>query len=154
MMPAATIARPPTAHAVPVYAREREDALSSGYQELERLRAQARIPVMHGTSGQVLEVLQRRIGRESLGINAVARSMGMSKRTLQRRLKAQMVHYAGLRDRVRFNYAIRCLLEDKMSVEKTSKYLDFSDRTSFTNAFKRLSGLSPSVFRRLYRDYV
>lgn len=152
MMPAATIAQTPPPESI--HARAREGSLDSGYQDLERFRGQARIPVMHGTAGQVLETLQRRIGKESLGINAVSRSMGMSKRTLQRHLKAQMVHYAGLRDRVRFNHAIRCLLIEKMSIEQTSQYLDFSDRTSFTNAFKRLSGLSPSVFRRLYRDYV
>jgi AraC-like DNA-binding protein len=150
MMPVASIAQAlPSQH---IYNREK--VLDSGYQDLERLRGQARIPIMHGTAGQVLESLQRRIGREPLGINVVSQNMGMSKRTLQRRLKSQMVHYAGLRDRVRFNHAINCLLIEKMSVEETSKFLDFSDRTSFTNAFKRLSGLSPSVFRRLYRDYV
>jgi AraC-like DNA-binding protein len=150
MMPAASIAQTsPSQHIF-----KREKVLDSGYQDLERLRGQARIPIMHGTAGQVLESLQRRIGREPLGINVVSQSMGLSKRTLQRRLKSQMVHYAGLRDRVRFNHSIRCLLIERMSVEDTSKFLDFSDRTSFTNAFKRLSGLSPSVFRRLYQDYV
>jgi AraC-like DNA-binding protein len=131
-----------------------EKALDSGYQNLDRIRGQARIPVMHGTAGQVLVTLQNRIGCDSLGIKYIAEHMGMSKRTLQRRLKAQMVHYAGLRDRVRFNRAINCLLVEKMSIEATSGYLDFSDRTSFTNAFKRWSDLSPSTFRKLYRDYV
>jgi AraC-like DNA-binding protein len=131
-----------------------DKALDSGFQDLDRVRGRARIPVMHGTAGQVLITLQNRIGRNSLGIKFIADSMGMSKRTLQRRLKAQMVHYAGLRDRVRFNRAISCLLVDKMSIEATSAYLDFSDRTSFTNAFKRWSDLSPSTFRKLYRDYV
>jgi len=125
-----------------------------GYQDLERLKARARIPVMAGTAGDTLIVLQQRVGNSTLGIKDVADNMQLSKRTLQRRLKAQMVSYAGLRDRVRFNRAINCLLIDGMSIAETSKFLDFSDRTSFTNAFKRWSDLSPSAFRKLYRDYV
>lgn len=140
--------------APPNFSFNDEVVLHTGFQDLGRLKAQARIPIVSGAAGQVLEALQSRIGHESLGITVVAESLGMSKRTLQRRLKTQMVQYASLRDRVRFNKAIDCLLLDKMSIEATSKYLDFSDRTSFTNAFKRWCGLSPSVFRKLYRDYV
>ncbi len=128
--------------------------LDAGFQDLDRLTAKARIPVMSGMAGNVLAVLQERVGKDTLGIKDVAQSMDVSKRTLQRHLKAQMVSYAGLRDRVRFNRAIDCLLVENMSIEATSKHLDFSDRTSFTNAFKRWSDLSPSVFRKLYRDYV
>lgn len=128
--------------------------LEVGFQDLDRLTAKARIPVMSGMAGNVLAVLQERVGNDTLGIKDVAKSMDVSKRTLQRHLKAQMVSYAGLRDRVRFNRAIDCLLIDNMSIEATSKHLDFSDRTSFTNAFKRWSDLSPSVFRKLYRDFV
>lgn len=125
-----------------------------GYQDLEELRAKARIPVMGGTAGDVLEVLQQRIGKKPLGISDVARDMQLSKRTLQRHLQQQMVSYAALRDRVRFNRAFDCLLIENMSIEQTSKHLDFSDRTSFTNAFKRWANLSPSAFRKLYRDYI
>jgi AraC-like DNA-binding protein len=133
---------------------EEKQYVDVGYQDLERLTAQAKIPIMSGVAGNVLAVLQERVGSNTLGIKDVAKSMDVSKRTLQRHLKAQMVSYAGLRDRVRFNRAIDCLLIDNMSIEATSKFLDFSDRTSFTNAFKRWSNLSPSVFRKLYRDFV
>ncbi|MFT5421633.1 MAG: AraC-like DNA-binding protein [Candidatus Endobugula sp.] len=128
-------------------------SMDIGFQDFEKLKAKARIPLMSGVAANVLVVLQERLGRNSMGIKEVAKSIDVSKRTLQRHLKAQMVSYASLRDRVRFNRAIGCLLVDNMSIEATSKYLDFSDRTSFTNAFKRWAGLSPSVFRKLYRDY-
>jgi AraC-like DNA-binding protein len=133
---------------------EFDQTIEVGFQDLDRLTAKARIPTMSGMAGNVLLVLQERVGRDTLGIKDVAKSMDVSKRTLQRHLKAQMVSYAGLRDRVRFNRAIDCLLIDNMNIETTSKFLDFSDRTSFTNAFKRWSNLSPSVFRKLYRDFV
>lgn len=140
--------------AVAISQPEEKQYIDVGYQDLERLTAKAKIPIMSGVAGNVLSVLQERVGCNTLGIKDVAKSMDVSKRTLQRHLKAQMVSYAGLRDRVRFNRAIDCLLIDNMSIEATSKFLDFSDRTSFTNAFKRWSKLSPSVFRKLYRDFV
>ncbi|ODS24508.1 AraC family transcriptional regulator [Candidatus Endobugula sertula] len=125
-----------------------------GFKDLEDLRTRARIPVMEGTAGNVVRILQQRIGCQSLSISSVAKDLQLSKRTLQRHLQQQMVSYALLRDRVRFNRAFDCLLVENMSIEETSKHLDFSDRTSFTNAFKRWANLSPSVFRKLYRDYV
>ncbi len=140
-----------TAVITPSYSVSRMDA---GYQDLERLRARARIPMMSGTAGDVLNRLQERIGRLPLDIQAVAESLDLSQRTLQRRLKSQMVTYVALRDRVRFHHAIDCLLVDGMGVEEASKYLDFSDRTSFTNAFKRWAKMSPNTFKKLYRDYV
>ena len=61
-------------------------------------------------------------------------------------------NFAQLRDDLRFHYAIKYLIGEHMSVDTVSKALDFSDRTSFTNAFKRWTGLSPSVCRKLFRD--
>jgi len=78
--------------------------------------------------------------------------MKLSKRTLQRRLQQQNVNFAELRDQVRFHHAIRMLVEGNVSIDSISSALDFSDRTSFTNAFKRWTGLSPSAFRRKFRD--
>jgi AraC-like DNA-binding protein len=113
----------------------------------------ARIPLVEGVAAKVVEVLQSRVGHESLAIGDIAADMGLSKRTLQRRLQQQDANFAQLRDSVRFHYAIRFLIDQHMSVDSASKALDFSDRTSFTNAFKRWTGISPSVFRKLFRDY-
>ena len=93
------------------------------------------------------------MGHSDLSIDRIAEDIGLSKRTLQRRLQQQDANFAQLRDDVRFHYSIKYLIDDHMSVDLVSKALDFSDRTSFTNAFKRWTGLSPSVFRKLFRDY-
>lgn len=113
----------------------------------------AKIPETEGISSRVLEVLHRRVGQSSLAIDHIAEELGLSKRTLQRRLQQQGANFAQLRDSLRFHYAIKYLIDRHMSVDAVSKTLDFSDRTSFTNAFKRWTGLSPSVFRKLFRDY-
>jgi AraC-like DNA-binding protein len=127
--------------------------LDVGFTDFEELKQKANIPNMSGVAGKVLDVLLRRVGNDQLNIENIAGDLSLSKRTLQRRLQSENVNFAALRDLVRFNSSIECLLVKNMSIESTSSYLDFSDRTSFTNAFKRWTNLSPSVFRKVYRDY-
>ena len=99
------------------------------------------------------DALKQRVGREDLSIDRIAEDLKLSKRTLQRRLQQQNANFAQLRDILRFHYSIKYLIDEHMSVDTVSKSLDFSDRTSFTHAFKRWTSLSPSVFRKLFRDY-
>jgi len=113
----------------------------------------ARIPETYGVPGRVIGVLQNRIGRESLSIDRIADDLNLSKRTLQRRLQQHDISFAQLRDNVRFHHSIAHLIEHHESIDSISSSLDFSDRTSFTNAFKRWTNLSPSAFRKLFRDY-
>ncbi len=126
---------------------------TEGVKTFEEYVQQARLPEVYGVPGRVVEVLQKRIGRSSLSIDFIAEEMNLSKRTLQRRLQQQCISFAQLRDQVRFHHSINYLIEHAMSIDSISASLDFSDRTSFTNAFKRWTGLSPSTFRKLFRDY-
>ena len=121
---------------------------------LDEYLEQARLPEVYGIPSRVVEVLRKRIGQSALGIGNVAEELNLSKRTLQRRLQQQDISFADLRDQVRFHYAVDYLVKQHMSIDSISVSLDFSDRTSFTNAFKRWTGLSPSTFRKLFRDYV
>ncbi len=125
-----------------------------GVKSFKEYSYQAKLPQAYGIAGKVVDVLQVRIGHQALGIDHIAADMSLSKRTLQRRLQQQNINFAQLRDQVRFHYSIGYLVERNHSIEHTSRILDFSDRTSFTNAFKRWTGLSPSTFRKLFRDYV
>jgi len=121
---------------------------------LDEYLQQAKLPEVYGVPARVVEVLQRRIGHAPLNIGHISEELNLSKRTLQRRLQQQEISFAELRDQVRFHYSIDYLIKQHMSIDSISASLDFSDRTSFTNAFKRWTGLSPSTFRKLFRDYV
>lgn len=121
---------------------------------LDEYLQQAKLPEVYGVPARVVEVLQKRIGHASLSIGHIAEELNLSKRTLQRRLQQQEISFAELRDQVRFHYSIDYLIKQHLSIDSISASLDFSDRTSFTNAFKRWTGLSPSTFRKLFRDYV
>lgn len=131
-----------------------EPEVLHGAEALDAYLEKARLPDVVGVSSRVVEVLTRRIGHAPLSISHVADELNFSKRTLQRRLQKQSVSFAELRDKVRFHYSIDYLIRQHMSIDNISAALDFSDRTSFTNAFKRWTNLSPSTFRKLFRDYV
>ncbi len=124
-----------------------------GVKSLDEYIHQATIPEVYGVSGRVIDVLQRRIGGMPLSIDHISEELKLSKRTLQRRLQQQNVSFAQLRDQVRYHHAINYLVRHTLSIDSISTALDFSDRTSFTNAFKRWTALSPSTFRKLFRDY-
>ena len=110
----------------------------------------ASIPSVSGIGAEAVDIICSRIGKESLDIESIAKELGHSRRTLQRLLKAEMVSYAALRDKVRFHYSIRFLLRDKKSLEEIASALDFNSTDSFKNAFKRWAKITPQQFLELY----
>ncbi len=131
-----------------------DESFEAGHvKSYEEYLALAEIPKVDGVAHRIVDALIQRIGQHSLAVDDIASDVRLTRRTLQRRLQEQNANFAQLRDSVRFHYAIKYLIDDHMSVDAVSKALDFSDRTSFTNAFKRWTGLSPSLFRKLFRDY-
>ncbi|MDH4458232.1 MAG: AraC family transcriptional regulator ligand-binding domain-containing protein [Nevskia sp.] len=81
------------------------------------------------------------------GIERMATVLGLHPRTMQRRLQDEDQRYAELQDRARFKLAARWLEDGRQDIETISERLGFSDRRSFTRAFTRWSGTSPSAFR-------
>lgn len=81
-------------------------------------------------------------------IGKVARHMNMSTRTLQRRLAGNGHGFARLRDEIRFRLAAETLKSGNYSIEEIGEMLGFSDRHSFTRAFKRWSGMTPGAYRK------
>jgi AraC-like DNA-binding protein len=114
----------------------------------------AQLPELNGIAARVMTSLVTRVGSSGLSASHIASDLNVSKRTLQRRLQQQDLSFTELRDRARFNYVLPLLVANEVSIDRLSSMLDFSDRTSFTLAFKRWTGLSPNTFRKLFRDYV
>ncbi|MCA1443570.1 AraC family transcriptional regulator ligand-binding domain-containing protein [Ensifer sp. IC4062] len=82
-----------------------------------------------------------------LGLQAVARSLGMSPRTLQRRLKFCSVDFEELLDETRRSEAIRLICEGVHSMTDIAFKVGYSDSAHFTRAFKRWAGVAPSRFQ-------
>jgi AraC-like DNA-binding protein len=86
-----------------------------------------------------------------LGLDALADELGLHPRTLQRRLKAAGESHSNIQSRVRHRLAQTWLQQPELSIEDISERLGFTDRRSFTLAFTRWSGQTPSEFRRNLR---
>jgi AraC-like DNA-binding protein len=82
-----------------------------------------------------------------VGIDRVARELGMSRQTLYRRLKAEGVTFEQILDAKRRQLAVRYLKLDRISVKAAAYKLGFSDPAAFSRAFKRWTGLPPSEAR-------
>jgi len=80
----------------------------------------------------------------------LARQLGMSERTLKRRLAAQGTSYTELLDAARRTRALELLGSD-VSVEEVSARLGYSDAANFTRAFRRWTGQSPRALRQSAR---
>lgn len=99
-------------------------------------------------SQQIFDLLLNQPELLGQGLEALAQTMGVHARTLQRRLKDSGDSHSAILDRVRFQLAQRWLPDEQHSIEDISERLGFSDRRSFTQAFLRWSGQTPSRFRR------
>ncbi len=96
---------------------------------------------------RIRDELQRRFGHEPLELIEVARSLGFSSRTLQRRLKELDLSFAQLVDEVRFRRASTLLVETELSIGEIAFTLGFRDGRGFRRAFRRWAGLSPQAYR-------
>lgn len=86
------------------------------------------------------------------GIERTAARFHLHPRTLQRRLQEEGQRFAEVQARARFQLASDWLINDHTDVETVSERLGFADRHSFTRAFKRWAGITPSEFRRKGRS--
>lgn len=80
-------------------------------------------------------------------ISNVARSLGMSGRTLQRRLADQGHAYQELVDAARRELAERFLRGTQYSLAEIAFLTGFSEQSAFTRAFKRWAGQTPRSYR-------
>ena len=74
--------------------------------------------------------------------------IGTSSRTLRRRLISEGITYSELVDRVRFEVARRLLNEPGAKMIDIAYALGYSDPSHFARGFRRLTGVSPSAYRR------
>jgi AraC-like DNA-binding protein len=77
-----------------------------------------------------------------------ATALGISARSMQRRLKTIGLTFSAIVDEIRFEMAREQLVYSSDTIEKISRALAFSSQGSFIRAFHRWSGISPGEFRR------
>lgn len=101
-----------------------------------------------GLVASITEAFGRKPRLLGQGIESMAQELGVGARTLQRRLRDEGQSYGALQADARYQSAMKLLQDPLVDVEAVSEKLGFSDRRSFTRAFTRWSGMSPSAFRK------
>ncbi|WP_394495844.1 helix-turn-helix transcriptional regulator [Shewanella sp. ENK2] len=82
-----------------------------------------------------------------LSVTTAADLLGLSVRTLQRRLSEEGMSYRQMVDDIYFQQAKTMLADSHIAVTQVSATLGYADVAHFSRAFKRMSGMSPRAFR-------
>jgi AraC-like DNA-binding protein len=99
--------------------------------------------------GQLLQpTLRKALANAVTDIDSIAGLMGLSTRTLQRRLSDAGQSFGKLLEDFRFAEAKRLLSEPALAIEEVSARLGYAEQSSFNRAFKKWSGTTPKGWRR------
>lgn len=121
-----------------------------GALELARRECERELDEVTGASGVVGQVRELIAGAVGRTIDDVARELGMSARTLKRRLAEYDTSYTTLVTEARRSLATRLLATDE-SIERIADRVGYADAQSFARAFRRWTGMAPTDYRRLVR---
>jgi AraC-like DNA-binding protein len=107
----------------------------------------ARRPDEPTVTAQVARVLREALRQDEGSVELIAKRLGMTPRSLQRRLKDEQTSFNAVRESVRQELSQR-YLADKLSIAEISFLLGFSEPSAFFRAFKRWTGMTPIEARR------
>ena len=81
-------------------------------------------------------------------IDHASKKLGMSPRTLRRRLRDHSITYSRLVNKIRHELSRRYLEDTSLTIKEISFLLGYSDVSAFNRAYKRWSGMPPTAYRR------
>jgi len=117
------------------YLRKQADAL------MERLGS------TQAVSQECARRIAERLGSGEPSQRDVARRMGMSERTLQRRLQSEGTSFHELLEESRRTIACSYLSDRKLAAYEVSFLLGYAEPSTFFRAFKRWTGKTPQEYR-------
>jgi transcriptional regulator GlxA family with amidase domain len=82
----------------------------------------------------------------------MAEQLGLSLRTLHRRLAKDGLSYQEILDNMRRSVATEFLENTHLLIDQVAERVGFSDATSFRKAFRKWTGQSPTDYRRAASD--
>ena len=91
--------------------------------------------------------MRRALLAGNLTVDELAGDLGLSRRTLQRRLESRQCNFKQLLQGLREELSLRYLSDPRLAITEIALLLGYSDQASFSNAFKAWRGCSPSEFR-------
>jgi AraC-like DNA-binding protein len=97
-------------------------------------------------------LISSNLGNVEVTADTVATELGMSRRTLHRRLSESGTAFNVLREDIVINVAKKSLSKTSVSITELAEKLGYSDTSAFDRAFKRLVGETPLKYRKKHRQ--
>jgi AraC-like DNA-binding protein len=91
--------------------------------------------------------IRRALPSGTLTVDTLSGDLGISRRTLQRRLTARESSFKQLLQNMREELALRYLCDARLGITEIAFLLGYSDQASFSNAFRGWRNCSPSEYR-------
>ena len=117
---------------------ESKRALSEATRQMDALRK---------VTKQVRTFLETHLESDP-DIDAAAKVLGYSRRTLTRRLREEATSFLQIKDQLRRSLAQQLLIVKRLPVEAVAERVGFADLKSFHRAFKKWTGTTPLAYRR------
>jgi len=105
------------------------------------------VPKKQNLVHDVRELVMDRLTKGPVRIDAVARDLGMSSKTLERRLAQQGESFSVLLDDIRGGLAKRYLSDTDFRLDQVAYLTGYSEPAALVRAFKRWTGATPIQFR-------
>lgn len=105
-----------------------------------------------GIAAQVHASIQRNLAQDRATLAVVAEELGLTVRTLQRKLAETQSGFQQMLDAVRKDLAQDYLGQPDLSLIDIAFLLGFQDQSAFTHAFKEWTGHSPGAYRDRLRS--
>ena len=99
------------------------------------------------TAARVRQALLDQMGQGIPTAAEIGRQMGLSARTLNRRLEDEGTSVREIRDQVRRDLAVALMTDVTVSVSEIAFFLGYAEPSPFHRSFKRWTGKTPMAFR-------
>lgn len=96
---------------------------------------------------RVTGLLRRRAVLAQVDFEAIGRQVGLTHRSLRRRIASEGTSLSRILDEVRLERASHLLRESTAPLAQIAEALGYADEKSFRRAFKRVAGATPGEFR-------
>ena len=105
-------------------------------------------PADASTAARVRRLLIDGMGQEKQSVTTIGREMGLSARTLSRRLIEEGTSFRDIQDEVRHQLAVALLGDASVSIAEVAFFLGYAEPAPFHRSFKRWTGTTPQLYRR------
>jgi len=101
-------------------------------------------------AAQLKNMLADLLAHGEANADAACRALKLSRRTLQRRLRAEKTSFQKILQEVRADLAVRYLSDKRLKALEVAMLLGYNSISSFTTAFKSWYDIPPAEYRQKF----